>query len=137
MKIILLLLTLMLSLNAVELGWSHDYKKGLQEAQKEHKLVYVLITSDHCGWCRKFERTTLQNRGVKERLKREFVTIHLSREWDDIPTAFKTSPIPRHYFVDAQGNILYASLGHRDVEMFESFMDNAEERYKLKKEKKK
>ncbi len=136
MKTFLLLLSFVLSLNAVELGWSHNYQKGLQEAKKEHKLVYVLITSDHCGWCRKFERTTLQNKAIKERLKREFITIHLSREWDEIPAAFQTSPIPRHYFVDAKGNILYLSLGHRDVEMFDSFMDNAQEKDKLNKEKK-
>jgi len=118
----------------VELSWLHEYKKGLQEAKKEHKLVYVLITSENCGWCKKFERITLQNREIKERLKREFITINLLREWDDIPSEFQTSPIPRHYFVDEKGNILYSSLGYRDVEMFEAFMDNAQERYQLNKE---
>lgn len=136
MKIVLFLFAFVLSLNAVELGWSHEYEKGLQEAKKEHKLVYVLITSENCGWCRKFERTTLQNKEIKQRLKKEFVTIHFSREWDDVPAVFKTSPVPRHYFVDAKGEILYSSLGYRDVEMFESFMDNAQEKYQLNKEKK-
>ncbi len=136
MKIVLFLVLFILSLNAAELGWSHDYTKGLQEAKKEHKIVYVLITSENCGWCRKFERTTLQNKEIKKRLREDFITIHLSREWDDVPTAFKPSPVPRHYFVDEKGEILYSSLGYRDVEMFESFMDNAQEKYQLNKEKK-
>ena len=136
MKIVLFLFVFVLSLNAVELGWSHEYKKGLKEAKKEHKLVYVLITSENCGWCRKFERTTLQNKEIKKRLQREFITIHLSREWDDVPSLFQTSPIPRHYFVDANGEILYSSLGYRNVEMFDAFMNNAQAKYKLNKEKK-
>jgi len=136
MRAIFVLLLFIGSLQAFELGWSHDYQKGLKDAAKTHKLVYVLITSDSCGWCRKFERTTLQIKAIKKRLHREFITIHLSRDRDRIPVKFKTAPIPRHYFVDAKGNILYASLGYRDEELFNSFMDNAEEKYKENKEKK-
>ena len=136
MRAIFLLSLCIISLQAFELGWSHNYQEGLKEATKKHKLVYVLITSDRCGWCRKFERTTLQINVIKKRLHHEFITIHLSRERDIIPKKFKTAPIPRHYFVDAKGNILYASLGYRDEELFNSFMDNAEEKFQENKERK-
>jgi len=132
MKIALLLISLLFTLNAMDLGWSHNYKKALKDAKIENKLVYVLITSDSCGWCRKFEATTLQNKQIKERLKKDFITIHLSRDRDVIPSYFKTAPIPRHYFVDDTGNILYSSLGHRDEETFNAFMDYAQDNYKRK-----
>jgi len=112
-----------------DLGWSSDYDKALIQAKKENKFVYVLITSDSCIWCRKFEQTTLLDMDIEDRLEEEYITIHLSRDQHKIPGKFKTSPVPRHYFLDQKGNILYDTLGYRDVELFNSFMDNAKERY--------
>ena len=136
MKHIIIIYFLATALFAGELGWSHNYKQALKTAKAEHKLVYVLIVSDTCGWCKKFEKTTLQNQEIKDRLSKKFVTVLLSRDRHNIPANFKTTPIPRHYFVDAQGKILYSSLGYRNEEMFNSFMDNAQENYKKLKDKK-
>ena len=133
MKYVLSIILLSLSLFGADLDWSHNYKKGLEDAKKEHKLVYVFITSDKCKWCRKFEKTTLQDKTVTKRLYSEFVTIHLSRDRDTIPKEFETSPVPRHYFTDTQGNILYSSLGHRGVDCFDAFMDNAQKKMKVSK----
>ena len=136
MKYIAAIILICTMVFAGELGWSDDYNAALKKAQKEHKLVYLLITSVHCGWCKRFESTTLQDVDVKKRLRDEFVTVHFIRELDFIPEKFKTSPVPRHYFTDPKGNILYNSLGYREVDVFESFMDNAQEKYTTKKEKK-
>ena len=133
MKLFFAFLVFSLTLFSQELHFFNDYNKALQNAKKEHKLVYVLIVSDTCRWCKKFENITLQNKKIKERVNKEFVTVLLSRDRHFIPKGFKTSPVPRHYFVDAKGKILYSSLGYRDEELFDSFMDNAQENYiKLK-----
>jgi len=131
MKSLLFLLMIMSSLFANELGWSHDYEAALQKAKKEHKLVYILITSDSCKWCRKFESTTLQDKTILKRLYKEFVTVHLSRDRHKIPKAFETAPVPRHYFVDTKGKILYSSLGFRGIDCFDAFMDNAEQKFQV------
>jgi len=125
MKALLVTIFLGLSLFGANINWPSDYKAALKEAKAEHKLVYIFITSDSCRWCRKFEATTLQDAGIKSRLKKEFISIHMSRDQVEVPKQFATAPVPRHYFTDAQGNILYSSLGHRCVEIFDSFMDNA------------
>jgi len=133
MKYLISLLFLVMSLMATELHWYDDYNAALREAKKEHKLVYIFISSSQCGWCHKFEKTTLQDEAVKKRLSHEFITVHLIRDFDEIPKKFKTSPVPRHYFTDANGKILYNSLGYRKVECFDSFMDNAQEKLKITK----
>jgi len=133
MKYLLSLLFLSVNLMAIELHWHDDYNAALREAKKEHKLVYIFISSSQCGWCQKFEKTTLQDEVVKKRLSKEFITLHLIRDFDEVPKKFKTSPVPRHYFTDANGNILYNSLGYRKVECFNSFMDNAEQKFKITK----
>ena len=133
MRLLILAFMLVSSLYSANLDWSNDYKKGLIDAKKENKLVYILITSDSCKWCRKFEKTTLQDKAIQKRLYGEFITIHLSRDRDKIPKIFETAPIPRHYFTDTKGNILYSSLGHRGVECFDAFMDNAQDGLKVSK----
>ncbi len=137
MKYITVWILLITALFAEGVNWPSDYEAALKQAQKEHKLVYVLITSVDCGWCKKFERTTLQDPAIKKRLKKEFVTVHFTRELDFVPEKFKTAPIPRHYFTDAKGTILYNSLGYRKVDTFNAFMDNAEEKYEMNQEEKK
>ncbi len=133
MKKIILVLLFVTSLFSADIDWPSDYQQALKDAKSENKLVYIFITSDSCQWCRKFEATTLQDEAIKERLYSEFVTIHLSRDKHDIPKQFETAPVPRHYFTDTEGNILYNSLGHRGVECFDAFMDNAQNKIKVSK----
>lgn len=115
------------------LDWSADYEAAKAKAKKNNKQVYVLITSNNCKWCRKFETTTLKNDKILKRLYSEFEVVHISRDENKVPAAFETSPVPRHYFTDADGEITYSSLGHRDLECFESFMDNAQRKSKTNK----
>ena len=133
MRYILTVFLLTYSLFGANIDWPNNYEEALAQAKKENKLVYIFITSDSCRWCREFENTTLQVKEIKDRLHKEFVAIHLSRDRHTIPEQFKTAPVPRHYFTDAEGNILYASLGHRKVECFDSFMDNAQNKLKVDK----
>ncbi len=132
MKYLISILLFSTLLFSSDLGWSSDYEKALIQAKKENKFVYVLITSDSCRWCRKFEQTTLLDMDIEDRLEEEYITLHLSRDQHKIPGKFKTSPVPRHYFLDQKGDILYDTLGYRDVELFNSFMDNAKQRYDSK-----
>jgi len=133
MKYFILVALFCATLLANDLAWSNDYKEALEKSKKSKKLVYTLITSDSCRWCRKFESTTLQDENILKRLYSEFEVVHLSRDRDSVPSEFETSPVPRHYFTDANGTILYSSLGHRGLECFAGFMDNAEEKYQMSK----
>jgi thioredoxin-related protein len=136
MKYIFTMLLLVANLMAVELHWYDNYDEALKAAKKEHKLVYIFISSAHCGWCHKFEKTTLQDEGVRKRLAKEYITVHLVRDFDAIPKQFEVRPVPRHYFTDENGTIIYHALGYRKVECFNSFMDNTKERLEQKKKEK-
>ncbi|MBA1433389.1 MAG: thioredoxin family protein [Epsilonproteobacteria bacterium] len=136
MRYIVTMILLAVTLMATEIKWLDNYNTAMQKAKQENKLIYIFISSSTCGWCDKFEKTTLQDENVKKRLQREFVSVHLVREFDDVPQKFATSPVPRHYFTDSKGEILYNSLGYRKVDTFESFMGNAQEKFKQNKENK-
>ncbi|MDQ7066964.1 MAG: thioredoxin family protein [Sulfurimonas sp.] len=131
MKKLLSVIFLATSLFSASLEWSSDYEKALVDAKAENKLVYIFITSDNCKWCKKFANTTLQDEAIKKRLADEFIRVHISRDQHTIPKQFESAPVPRHYFTDAEGNILYSSLGHRGTSCFDAFMDNAQDRLKV------
>ena len=122
---ILLLATVLFS----STNWQTNYHTALQMAQEENKRVYMLIVSDDCRWCNKFERTTLKDKKILQRLNEKYVLLHLIREWDNIPKKFKTTPIPRHYFLTSQGEIVFPVVGYRDIDTFKEFLNNADERY--------
>ncbi len=127
MRYLLTIILFTVTLMATELHWYDEYEDALHEAKKEHKLIYVFISSSQCGWCHKFEKTTLQDEEIKKRLQKEFITVHLVRDFDTVPPQFKTSPVPRHYFLNADGKILYDSLGYREVDTFKAFMGYAQD----------
>jgi len=136
MKYLLVIMLFAATLMATELHWYDEYEDALREAKKEHKLIYIFISSSQCGWCHKFEKTTLQDEAVKKELHKEFITVHLVRDFDTVPKEFEVRPVPRHYFTDANGKILYDSLGYREVDTFKAFMGYAQEQYNTQKEKK-
>lgn len=133
MKNLLFIILLATTLFSANLDWPSDYDQALVDAKKQDKLIYLFITSDNCKWCKKFANTTLQDKLIKKRLHSEFITIHMSRDKYSIPKQFETAPVPRHYFTDTEGNILYSSLGHRGLPCFNAFMDNAQEQFEFNK----
>ena len=106
-----------------------NYHDALKVAQDKNKRIYMLIVSDDCGWCKKFERTTLKNKKIIKRLQEKYVLLHLSRDSNYIPKKFKTTPIPRHYFLTSKGKEVFPVVGYRDVETFNGFLDDVEKRY--------
>ena len=118
----ILLITMVLITTLFGFDWPSDYKVALETAKKENKDVYMLLTSDSCGWCRKFEKTTLQDKEVLKKLKERYVLVSMIKEWDYIPKQFKTARVPRHYFLTAEGKVIYTLVGYWKAEDFSSFI---------------
>lgn len=136
MKIAFIVLALISTLFSAEIDWPNDYNEALAQAKKENKHVYMFITSESCRWCRKFERTTLQDEATLERLNQKYVLLHISRDIDFMPVKFKKKRVPRHYFLTAKGEVIYSFLGYWDPTDFDSFLDDVDKKF-IKKFKKK
>ena len=109
--------------------WMNNYHDALKVAQDKNKRIYMLVVSDDCGWCKKFERTTLKDKKTIKRLQEKYVLLHLSRDSNYIPKKFKTTPVPRHFFLTSSGKEVFPVVGYRDVETFNTFLDDVESRY--------
>ena len=121
---IILFSTLLFS---ADLDWPSDYDEALLQAKKEKKDIYILIGSATCPWCEKFENEVLMNDEVIKRLKKDYVLVYLSKEIDDIPEHLEVRPIPRHYFLTENGEIIYTTIGYRNIENFYDVLDDVKE----------
>ncbi|MFA6760292.1 MAG: thioredoxin family protein [Sulfuricurvum sp.] len=109
------------------LDWPSDYDDALTEAKSEKKEIYLFVSSQYCPYCERFKKEVLSQKEVIDRLKRSYVLLHLSRDFDDIPEHIETKPVPRHYFLDEDGNVIYTTIGARSVEGFYEMLDEVDE----------
>lgn len=127
MRVIVLMMALFAMLMGVELKWSSDYDAALKEAKKEKKDIYLFLGSEYCKYCEKFKDEVLSKDEVIKRLKKSFVLLYLSRDIDDIPAGLETKPVPRHYFLDEKGKVIYTTIGGRSVEGFYELLDEVKD----------
>ena len=113
---------------SANLNWNSDYHKALEDAKAQNKDVYMLITSQSCRWCRKFESTTLQEKSVIKRLKEQYVLLHIDRDENYFPNKFKSKRVPRHYFITDKGEIIYSLLGFWEKDDFFSFLRDVDDK---------
>ena len=114
----LLLMIVALTLFASEVRWAEDYKQAQALSKQMNKPIYVFISAPECPWCEKFEKTTLKNPEVIQRLNSSFVAVHLERGFDEIPPIFKVRPVPRHYVVWEKKKYLYEDIGYFPKDIF-------------------
>ncbi|MBU1657460.1 thioredoxin family protein [bacterium] len=128
LKYLISVVLLASALLGAELDWSHDYEAALQQAKKEKKDVYMLVTSADCRWCRKFEATTLQDESILAQLNKKYVLLHIDRDKDAMPEIFKKQRVPRHYFITSEAKIIYSFLGYWNSEDFASFLKDVDKK---------
>jgi uncharacterized protein YyaL (SSP411 family) len=127
MKIILLTILLFSSLFAfVTDNWSHDYNASIKLAQKEHKNIYLFIGADKCHFCKTFKEKTLSKKSIMVRLKKNYIVVYLSRDRHYIPEKFQKFGVPRHYFLNPEGKILFESFGVLEPAGFVTLLDEAD-----------
>jgi len=127
MKTLLLTLIFITTLFGYETdSWIHNYDEGLKLAQKEHKNIYLFIGADKCKFCKIFKEKTLSQKSVMDRLKKDYVVIYLSRDQHTIPDKFEKFGAPRHYFLDQNGKIIFATFGVLEPAGFFTILDEAD-----------
>ena len=71
------------ALNATAIQWK-NFDKGMQEANGSKKYTFVSVYTDWCGYCRKLEETTFKAKPVIGELGKNFVSIKLNAESDEM-----------------------------------------------------
>ena len=86
-------------LAAAELPWKHDLNKGIEEARKDGKRVFIDFTGEDCVNCKLNEKNVFPLPEVQERL-RKFVLVQLYT--DRLPNRFYPPEIQKKFGEDTE-----------------------------------
>ena len=122
MKIIVLLFALTFGLFAAHIdefattmGYQRDYNQALALAKSENKPLMMVVVSDYCPWCRKFERKTLQRETIAMNVEKNFVGLIVDKNLDkgNYPDKYFAKRVPTVYFIDPKNeDTIFESLGY-------------------------
>jgi thioredoxin-related protein len=103
------------------------YETALQKATKEHKNLMILVISDYCPWCERFEKKTLSDKNIDKRIKSKFTPLILNKEEKNMPKYLNAPMVPALFFVDSKTQKVYQSnLGFLEKNELIELLDMAE-----------
>ncbi len=109
MKQLILLLFLNISIFALEidefashLDYQRDYNTALALAKTKNKPLMLVVGTDYCPWCRKFERKTLKYSTVAIIINKEFIAIVVDKNKDkgSYPSKYSSPITPAVFFIN-------------------------------------
>ena len=122
MKKILLYILLSISLFGANMdefsshmGYQRDYNTALNLAKKENKPIMLVVSTDYCPWCRKFERKTLKYSEVAIKVNKEFIAVVIDKNRDKgkYPSKYASPITPAVFFINPQdGSTIGKSVGY-------------------------
>ena len=62
-----------------KINWRDYNASTFSKAKQENKPLYIFVYSNQCSWCQKFETQTLEKKGVREILEKEFIPIAINQ----------------------------------------------------------
>ena len=124
MKLITLILLFTYSLmaavaeeSAMFLDYETDYAVAVEKANKEHKMVLMVIVQDPCPYCDKLVHKTLDTPCMRRHLK-DYIPLIVDKH-GDFPKQFKPPFIPMSYVIDPKSKeITYKIVGAISVKEF-------------------
>ena len=133
MRYIITILLMLGALHGAEVAWNSSFAAAKAKAQKENKIIYAVITSETCRWCRKLEATTLEDKSDIKNLNQRYASVALTRGKDKYPPCLKAPMVPMTYFLAPDGRVIYSVPGYWQTEDYLSMMGDVQRKYEKQK----
>ena len=120
--VLFLLLVSLAAKNYDFLHYHHNFKKALNQAIKEEKMVMLFQVQDYCPWCSQMAQTLIHPQIISE-IKKNFIPILLNKNHDTIPEQYRSPLIPAIYFINPfEDEEVWRNVGFRTFkELLSSF----------------
>lgn len=102
-KILFTLLLFLSSLHSFELM---SYEDALLKAQKEDKVLMVMIGRSTCNVCNYMKKVVFRDKEVIKTLDANFASAYVELDFDDVPNGLTFIGTPTFYFLDKNEKIL-------------------------------
>ncbi len=85
---------------AKEMGYETNYKTALKKAKDENKGLMVVIVTNNCPWCIRFEKTTLSDKKIDDLIKGSYIPLIINKNEGGFPPYLNTPIVPTTYIID-------------------------------------
>lgn len=85
---------------AKEMGYETNYSVALQKAKEQKKNLMVLMITNYCPWCSKFEKKTLSEKNINDVIQAKYVPLIINKEEGGFPPYLSAPIVPTTYFID-------------------------------------
>lgn len=109
------------------------YKKALKIAKKEHKIILIKLTREHCHFCKKMDREVFADEDIRTAINKDFTVVELDIGKDALPLGLKKGMTPTFVFVREDEKIMAKIPG---AWVKDDFLEILKEAVKAKGEKK-
>jgi len=132
-KLVLLILAISLAFCegykdfAKEMGYETKYETALEIAKKENKNLMILIVTDYCPWCSKFEKKTLSDKTVDSAIKSKYIPLIINKAKSDFPKYLNAPMVPAVFFVKPkEQKAFYENIGFTNKADFLNLLEQLE-----------
>ena len=116
---------------AKRLGAESSYDAAVAKAQKENKMLVMVIVKENCRWCDKLIKRTLSDPSVKNKLEKDYVTLILDKD-APYPGDFKENFFPSIFYIDEKTQkSVYENVGYIGAKCFKNDLNSALETRKV------
>ncbi len=109
-------------------NYSRDYNSAAKIAKKQNKLIMLVVVSDFCPWCKKFEKKTLSSNLIKNKVEKNIIPIIINKNKDKgkYPAKFYSKLVPTVIFINPKTDKrVYETLGYMKKSDFIGEIDTA------------
>ncbi len=92
-----------------------SHEKGITMAKEQKKKIFVYFHAEWCGYCRKMEMSTFQDKTVIEYLNTNFIAIKVDSDVESkIAESYSVRGLPTCWFLKENGDKLSSVPGYID-----------------------
>jgi len=110
---------------AKKLGVESHYDTALAKAQKENKMLVMVVVKENCRWCDKIVNRTLSDDQVKKELE-NYVTLIIDKD-AAFPADFRENFFPSVFYIDEKTEkSVYENVGYVGTKCFLNDLHDAQ-----------
>ena len=98
---------------AYPVSWIYNLNSGLSKAKKEGKPVMIDFYTNWCGWCKKLDKDTYEDKTVLD-LSKKFICVKLDGDKNQqFVSQYNVSGYPAIIFLDSNGKVVDRVPGYQ------------------------
>ena len=123
LKLLGALLLSALTLSA-EVNWASSYEHAQITAQKENKLLMVMLSKENCDACWYMENIVFDNQDILKMIEKKFIALHVDVNKNKIPANMPYIGTPTFYFINSEGKEVGKLEGAVTIKEFDTFVQS-------------